>query len=77
MGWPILHNAYLCKDVGYYYEEFNYNEASEKLNDIIINHSSNANEYLKRNRKVIDVYVPSNKELQNKYRHLIENLFKK
>jgi len=23
-GWPIVHNAHLCKDIGYYYEHFNY-----------------------------------------------------
>lgn len=75
MGWPILHNAYLCKDIGYYYEGFNYIEASEKLNHIIINHSKNINEYIKKNRKIIDEYLPTNKDLQNKYKNLINNLF--
>jgi hypothetical protein len=76
MGWPILHNAYLCKDIGYYYEGFNYNEASEKLNDIIINHDVNKNEYLKQNRHTIDNYIPSNIDLQYKYKQLIENIMK-
>ncbi len=75
MGWPILHNAYLCKDVGYYYEGFNYYEASELLNHILTNHDANVNDYLMKNRKVIDVYIPTNKSLQDKYRNLIENLF--
>ena len=77
MGWPILHNAYLCKDVGYYYEEFNYIEASEILNNIIQNHHTNVNEYIKKNREVIDQYLPTNKTLQNNYKNLIENLFNK
>ena len=76
MGWPILHNASLCKDIGYYYEEFDYDSACEKLNDIIINHEQNSDYYLKKNREKIDCYLPTNKELQNKYRQLIENLFK-
>jgi hypothetical protein len=76
MGWPILHNAHLCKDVGYYYSEFNYEEASEKLNEIINNHDANKKEYLRYNREVIYQYVPTNVELQKKYRGLIENLFK-
>ncbi len=75
MGWPILHNAYLCKDVGYYYEGFNYYQGSEMLNHILTNHEANANEYLNKNRKIIDVYIPTNKSLQNKYKNLIENLF--
>ena len=76
MGWPILHNASLCKDVGYYYEGFNYYEGSELLNYILTNHEANANEYLIKNRKIIDVYIPTNKSLQEKYKNLIENLFK-
>lgn len=75
MGWPVLHNANLCKDVGYYYEEFNYYEGSEKLNHIIVNHDAIAKEYLVSNRKTIDTYVPSNKALQDKYRNLIEKFF--
>jgi len=75
MGWPILHNAYLCKDVGYYYEEFDYDTAVEELNNIIKNHESVKDDYLEKNRKVIDRYLPTNIELQNAYRKLIENLF--
>ena len=36
MGWPIIHNAHLCKDVGYYYEGFNYEEGSEVLKRVIL-----------------------------------------
>jgi hypothetical protein len=75
MGWPILHNASLCKDVGYYYEEFNYEEGAEKLNEILLTHETNKTEYLNNNRKIIDRYLPSNIELQNQYRILIENLY--
>ena len=75
MGWPILHNAHLCKDVGYYYEEFNYIEASELLNNIILNHSTNADEYIRKNREIIDRYLPTNKELQDKYRKMINDVF--
>lgn len=75
MGWPILHNAHLCKDVGYYYDGFDYEEGSEKLNYILTNHDANVSEYRKKNREVIDMYVPTNKDLQNKYKCLIENLF--
>lgn len=75
MGWPILHNASLCKDLGYYYPDFNYEEASEKLNDILLHHDINQKEYLQYNRKIIDKYVPTNVDLQNSYRNLIENLF--
>ena len=76
MGWPIIHNAHLCKDVGYYYEGFNYEEGGNVLLDVINNHDKNADEYLKRNRQVIDRYLPTNKKLQESYKILIDNLFK-
>ena len=43
--------------------------------DVILNHDSQANEYLKRNRKIIDRYLPTNKNLQEKYKVLIEKLY--
>lgn len=75
MGWPILHNAYLCKDVGYYYEEHDYETASDILNEIIKNHNDQVDEYINKNRKTISRYLPTNKDLQMKYRKLINNLF--
>ena len=32
MGYPVLHNAPMCKDVGYYYEGCDTVEAGKKLN---------------------------------------------
>jgi thiol-disulfide isomerase/thioredoxin len=75
MGWPVLHNAYLCKDVGYYYDDHDYETASDILNEIIKNHSENVDEYIEKNRKVISRYLPTNKDLQMKYRKLINDLF--
>jgi hypothetical protein len=75
MGWPIVHNASLCKDVGYYYEGFNFEMGGEVLSEVLKSHESNKDEYLTRNRQVIDRYLPSNKELQEKYKTIIEKLF--
>ena len=43
---------------------------------MIYNHDKNADEYLKRNREIIDRYLPINKKLQESYKILIDNLFK-
>ena len=75
MGWPIIHNAHLCKDVGYYYEDFDYETGATILNEVISTHDAKKEEYLLENRKVISRYIPTNKELQKKYKNLIENLF--
>lgn len=75
MGWPIVHNASLCKDVGYYYEGFNFEMGGQVLSEVLKSHDLNKDEYLTRNRQVIDRYLPSNKELQEKYKTIIEKLF--
>lgn len=74
MGWPIIHNGHLCKDIGYYYDNFNYELGGNILIDVIKNHDKNSKLYIENNRKNIDRYLPSNKDLQNKYEALITNL---
>jgi hypothetical protein len=76
MGWPIVHNGSLCKDVGYYYEQFNYEEGGDLLLNVISNHDNDIDEYVKKNREAIDKYLTTNKELQEKYINLINDLYK-
>lgn len=75
MGWPIVHNAALCPDVGYYYPEFNYEVGGARILEAISTHESKKDEYLERNRRAIDKYLPTNRELQQKYIELISDLF--
>jgi hypothetical protein len=49
----IFHNAYLCKDVGYFYEDFCLKDASSILEKVLENHDINKDQYLKDNRKAI------------------------
>lgn len=76
MGWPIVHNASLCKDVGYYYEGFNFEMGAEMVKNAILTHDDNVEEYTKRNRSVIGKYLPSNKYLQEQYRTLVNKLLR-
>jgi hypothetical protein len=76
MGWPIVHNANLCKDVGYYYDGYNYDEGGDVLKNVILTHDENVAKYTERNRKIIDRYLPTNKKLQKAYRKLIDTLLK-
>ena len=75
MGWPIVHNGSLCKDVGYYYEGFNYQMGSEQLNDVLLNHDDRVTQYIEDNRRVIQRYLPNNSELLVNYEKMIENLY--
>jgi hypothetical protein len=73
-GWPVVHNAHLCKDIGYYYEGFNYEEGGKVLNWVINNHDKVAEEYKERNRNLIERYSPSNSVLIETYRNLVDSL---
>jgi hypothetical protein len=74
-GWPVVHNAHLCKDIGYYYEGFNYEEGGKVLDSVITGHHLVHEEYKVDMRKKISRYLPTNSEVQSKYKELIERLF--
>jgi hypothetical protein len=74
-GWPIIHNAHLCKDIGYYYPDFDFEIGGKVLLDVVNNHHHNWESYLKTNRELISRYLPTNLEVQSRYKHLIECLF--
>jgi hypothetical protein len=75
LGYPVLHNAPLCKDLGYYYEGSDTVEAAKKLNYILSEHDKNLDEYNYRNKQVLTRYSATNAELINNYDTLIKNLF--
>lgn len=76
-GYPLLHNASLCKEIGYYYDEFDGEEGSSKLEYILKYHDNNKEEYLNNNRKELYKYDTSNSKNIEGYITLIENIFKK
>jgi hypothetical protein len=75
MGYPVLHNAYMCKDLGYYYEGSDTFGGGQMLNHILETHDNNIEEYNLRNRKVLDRYDIENPNLVEIYDKLIHNLF--
>lgn len=75
MGYPVLHNAWMVEDLGYYYNGFNIKEGASKLNEILLNHDLQIEEYSLKNQKVLWRYHADNKELIKTYDRLINNLF--
>jgi len=75
LGYPVLHNAPLCKDLGYYYENSDTKEGAKMLNYILTEHDNNILEYHKRNDIVLQRYHADNQELIETYDKLIYNLF--
>ena len=71
LGYPVVHNANLCQDVGYYYEANQVDQAVDQLNYAFENHS---HDYMPAQREIISRYLPENKELQEQYRKLTEDL---
>ena len=75
LGYPVLHNAPMCKDLGYYYEGSDTVEASKILNYILTEHDKNIDEHNEKNDKVLQRYHIDNQEVVKTYDMLIENLF--
>jgi hypothetical protein len=75
LGYPVLHNAPMCKDLGYYYEGSDTIEGAEMLNHILENHDKNIDEYDERNDLVLQRYHADNEDLVEAYDKLIEGLW--
>ena len=75
MGYPVLHNADLCKDLGYYYEGSSTKDGAKKLEWILENHDKNIDAYNERNQEILYRYSVDNPKLIETYDKLIENLF--
>lgn len=73
LGFPIIHNAYLCKDLGYYYEGCDVDNAIEKMSEIIKEHAQNG-EYLKKMRSIVKRYTKENKKMVENYDNLLKDL---
>jgi hypothetical protein len=75
LEYPILHNAPMCKDIGYYYEGSDTEKAAKLLDWILENHDNNKEEYAKRNKKALFRWSADNRTLIESYDKLIWNLF--
>lgn len=75
-GYPLVHNAEMIKDAGYYYEGFNVSQGADQLKIALENHDDNLDQYNKDSKKVLNRYLSTNKKLVDTYKKLIDNLFK-
>jgi hypothetical protein len=74
MGYPVLHNAWMCSDVGYYYEKSELFEGAKQLEYILTKHDSNLEEYNERNQLALSRYLNTNTDVINTYDILIKNI---
>lgn len=76
MGYPLLHNAPMAKDLGYYYEGGDTIEGAKQLDRILTEHDSDIQGYNTRNREALRRYKSTNPDLIATYDRLIDNLWK-
>jgi len=77
LDYPLVHNAHLMKDSGYYYDGFNVDNGAKQLKYAIDHHDNNLEEYKIKNKKVLDKYLPTNPQSIEIYDTMIDDLFKK
>jgi len=74
-GYPLIHNAHLCKDIGYYYEDYNLKDAGDLLIKAMEERKQDA-EYMQRNREILTRYrAEYNQAMVNQYGDLIKALW--
>lgn len=76
LGYPVLHNAYMCEDLGYYYKGSDTIEGAKMLSYILENHDKNLDSYNEKNDLVLQRYHTENENIIEAYDTLIENLWK-
>jgi hypothetical protein len=73
LGYPLVHNAWMIKDAGYYYNGFDVEDGVKQLTKAIYKH--NQDDYDTRSEKVLMRYSSETPELIEQYDKLIDNLF--
>ena len=77
LGYPLVHNSHMIKDCGYYYEEFNAEQGAEQLLYALTEHDKHIEEYNEKTQKILDRYLPTNKNTLDTYDKLITELYEK
>ncbi|KWO52149.1 hypothetical protein WM28_11815 [Burkholderia ubonensis] len=73
-GYPFVHNAYLCRELGYYYPDNDVDEGARQLVYAIQNHDADWEQYRARQRQVIARYLSTNGEIVARYDELMLQL---
>lgn len=76
LKYPLVHNAHLIKDAGYYYEGFNAQQGAEQLIYAMEQHDSQRDEYEERSAKTLARYQFDNPTTLDTYAQLLGKLIK-
>jgi hypothetical protein len=73
-GYPLVHNAHLAADLGYYYPDNDVQRGTDMLLRASREHDSDWQGYTRRQRDVLRRYTPGNPELVAEYDTLLARL---
>ena len=73
-GYPLVHNAHLVFDLGYYYPGNDVQAGCARLLEAIAQHDGNALTYRARQRESIARFFPDNPQVTQKYEALLTQL---
>ena len=72
-GYPLVHNAHLCSDLGYYYEGNDVVSATAQVFDAMDLHDTQAVRYREQQRAAIGRYAPDNAAVTAAYSALLDD----
>jgi hypothetical protein len=76
-GYPLVHNAALCQDLGYYYPDNDVVAGSQLLEQVLQSHSHHAQAYRTRQRELLARYRPGAPALTARYSALLQGLMQR
>ncbi|RIX75993.1 DUF2827 domain-containing protein [Acidovorax cavernicola] len=76
-GYPLVHNAHLCADLGYYYAENDVAAGSARVLEAIDGHDAQAQTYRDRQRALIGRYLPGDAAATQTYDTLLQGLMRR
>lgn len=74
LGYPLVHNTEMIRDLGYYYPGFDAGKGRDELLHAMRLHDVTADEYHVRQRQGVSRFLASNPELVNQYRQLVNGV---
>ncbi|MDR5809923.1 DUF2827 domain-containing protein [Caballeronia sp. LZ019] len=76
-GYPLVHNATLCPDLGYYYQANDLNEGARRLLQAVEEHDVQLEQYREKQRPRIARFLPESDALIRDYSTLLDSLLQR
>ncbi|MBB5457152.1 DUF2827 family protein [Paraburkholderia sp. Cpub6] len=73
-GYPLVHNAHLCADLGYYYRDNDVEEGARRAIEATDCHDAHTSWYREKQRTEIARYLPDNRQPVATYAALLDDL---